>query len=249
VRRFELERAIAENQLLLQYQPIVDVPGRGLSAVEALVRWKHPERGIVSPTEFIPEAEATGLIRRLTFWVLREALLQGNVWRRDGIAVSIAVNLSLDNLHDAHFRRFLELTLKVAGGPETLIAESSARSLARDPSPPIATLELMRDRRIRVALDDATDEDAHIVESMPADIIKVGRGLVTRMGRDHRAREYVRAVVSAARERKLTAIAVGVEDRTTWDLLPEIGFAGAQGYFIAPPLSASEFAQWRGAKA
>ena len=83
MKRFELERAISENELTLHYQPMVEVATRRLTGVEALVRWRHPERGLVSPLEFIPEAEATGLIRRLTFWVLREALLQSNVWRRD----------------------------------------------------------------------------------------------------------------------------------------------------------------------
>ena len=245
MRAFGLERAITENELFLHYQPIVEVPGRALVAVEALVRWRHPERGLVSPMEFVPEAEATGLIRRLTFWVLREALLQGNVWRRDRAALAVAVNLSIDNLHDHHFRRFLALSLKVAGGPELLIAETSARALAKDPEPPVATMELMRDKGIRVAIDDATDEDAHVLEALPADIVKVGRGLVTKMGRDRRSLEYVRAVVKATRERGLRATAVGVEDQATWDRLAELGFASAQGYFIAPPMPAAELADWR----
>jgi EAL domain-containing protein (putative c-di-GMP-specific phosphodiesterase class I) len=248
VKRFELERAIAENELFLHYQPIVSVPQRRLRAVEALVRWRHPERGLVSPMEFVPEAEATGLIRQLTFWVLREALLQGNVWRRDSEALTVAVNLSLDNLHDQHFRRFLDLTLKVAGGPEHLIAETSARALAKDADPPIATIELMRDKGIRMTIDDASEDDAYILESLPADIVKVGRALVTRLGRDHRALDFVRAVVRATRERGLEPTAVGVEDRATWDHLPELGFASAQGYFIAPPMPAAELADWRAAR-
>ena len=247
MKRFELERAITDNELLLHYQPIVAVPSRKLTGVEALVRWKHPERGIVSPMEFVPEAEATGLIRKLTFWVLREALLQSNVWRRDGAALTVAVNLSVDNLHDAHFRRYVDLTLKVAGGPELLIVEASSRALARDPAPPVGTLELMRDRGIRVTLDDATEEDAHILESFPADIVKVSRGLITRMGRDHRALEYVRAVLRAARERGLEATAVGVEDEVTWGRLAELGFSGAQGYLIAAPMPPAQLAEWRSA--
>src|SRR5207237_1652877 len=102
VKRFELERAISDNELVLHYQPIVEVPSRRLTGAEALVRWRHPERGLVSPLEFIPEAEASGLIRRLTFWVLREALLQANVWRSDRAALTVAVNLSVENLHDQH---------------------------------------------------------------------------------------------------------------------------------------------------
>lgn len=247
MKRFELERAIVENELILHYQPMVEVPSRRLTGVEALVRWRHPERGLVSPLEFIPEVEATGLSRRLTFWVLREALLQSNVWRRDGAALTVAVNLSVEN-HDAQFRRIVERTLKVAGGPEHLVMEVSSRALARDPDPPIPMLELMRVKGIRVTLDDATDEDAHVLEKLPADIVKVSRALVSRMGRDHRALEYVRAVVRAARERGLQAIAVGVEDEATWERLAELGFAAAQGYLIGAPMPASQLSEWRAAR-
>jgi EAL domain-containing protein (putative c-di-GMP-specific phosphodiesterase class I) len=248
VKRFELERAITENELVLHYQPMVEVPSRRLTGVEALVRWRHPERGLVSPLEFIPEAEATGLIRRLTFWVLREALLQANVWRQDGAPLTVAVNLSVENLHDQHFRRYTELTLKVAGGPEQLIMEVASRALARDPDPPIPMLELMRAKGIRVTLDDASDEDAHMVEKLPVDIVKVSRSLVSRMGRDHRALEYVRAVVAAARGRGIAATAVGVEDNPTWDLLSGIGFVSAQGFLIAQPMPAQQLSEWRAAR-
>ena len=248
MKRFELERAIRENELVLHYQPMVEVPSRRLTGVEALVRWHHPGRGLVSPLEFIPEAEATGLIRRLTFWVLREALLQANVWRQDGSTLTVAVNLSVDNLHDSHFRRYTELTLKVAGGPEDLIMEVSSRALARDPDPPIPMLELMRAKGIRVTLDDASDEDAHMVEKLPVDIVKVSRGLVSRMGRDHRALDYVSAVVGAARGRGIEATAVGVEDEATWAMLAEIGFSSAQGFLIAAPMPAQQLSEWRAAR-
>ena len=248
MKRFELERAIRENELVLHYQPMVEVPSRRLTGVEALVRWHHPGRGLVSPLEFIPEAEATGLIRRLTFWVLREALLQANVWRQDGSTLTVAVNLSVDNLHDSHFRRYTELTLKVAGGPEDLIMEVSSRALARDPDPPIPMLELMRAKGIRVTLDDASEEDAHVLEKFPVDIVKVSRTLITRMGRDHRAFDYVRAVVSAARGRGLDVIAVGVEDEETWQRLAELGFSGAQGFLIAAPMPAQQLSEWRAAR-
>jgi EAL domain-containing protein (putative c-di-GMP-specific phosphodiesterase class I) len=248
MKRFELERAITQNELLLHFQPIVDVPGRRLRGVEALVRWRHPERGIVSPMEFIPDAEKTGLIRELTFWVLREALLHSNVWRRDGAPLTVAVNLSVDNLHDEHFRRFLDRTLQVAGGPDLLILEASSPALARDPNPPVEILEALRDKGIRVTLDDASEDDAHIVERFPADIVKVSRALVSRMGRDRRALEYVRAVVRAARDRGIQAGAVGVEDAATWERLAELGFASAQGYFIAAPMPPAELAEWRAAQ-
>jgi EAL domain-containing protein (putative c-di-GMP-specific phosphodiesterase class I) len=246
VKRFDLERAITENELVLHFQPIVEVPSRRLRGVEALVRWKHPERGLVSPMEFIPEVEASGLIRKLTLWVLREALLHSSVWRRDGIPTAVGVNLSPVDLHEAGFRRFLENTLKVAGGPEHLVAEVPARGLAIDP--PVGMLELMRGMGVRVAIDDAGENDAHVLENFPADIVKVGRALVSRIAKDHRAAAFVSALVAGVRERGFRATAVGVEDTATWERVAAIGFHTAQGFLIAPPMPPTELAEWRAAR-
>ena len=244
--RFELERAISENELVLHFQPIVDVPGRRLRGVEALVRWKHPERGIVSPTEFISEAETSGLIRKLTLWVLREALLHASVWRRDGVPTAVGVNLSPVDIHDAGFRRFLTNTLKAAGGPEHLIAEVPARGLAVDA--PTAMLDLMRSMGVRVAIDDAGEGDAHVLENAPADIVKVGRGLISRLTKDHRISTFVRAFVTAAHGRGLRATAVGVEDEETWKIVAEVGFDTVQGYLIAAPMPAQQLSEWRASR-
>jgi len=246
VKRFELERAISENELVLHYQPIVDVPGRRLRGVEALVRWKHPERGLVSPMEFISDVETSGLIRKLTLWVMREALLQASVWRSDGVPTRVGVNLSPVDIHEAGFRRFLENTLKAAGGPEHLVTEVPARGLAVDP--PVAMLELMRSMGVRVAIDDAGESDAHVLENAPADIVKVGRGLVSRLTKDHRTATFVRAFVTAAHERGLRATAVGVEDEETWDAVAGIGFDTAQGYLIAAPMPPAQLSEWRAAR-
>jgi EAL domain-containing protein (putative c-di-GMP-specific phosphodiesterase class I) len=246
VKRFELERAIAENELILHFQPIVDVPGRRLRGVEALVRWKHPERGIVSPMEFISEAETSGLIRKLTLWVLREALLHSSVWRRDGVPTAVGVNLSPVDVHDAGFRRFLTNALRAAGGPEHLVAEIPARGLAVEP--PVAMMELMRSMGIRVAIDDAGENDAHVLENAPADIVKVGRGLISRLTKDHRMAAFVRAFVRAAHERGLRATAVGVEDEPTWKSVSEVGFDTAQGFLIAAPMAPSQLSEWRAAR-
>lgn len=246
MKRFELERAISNNELLLFFQPIVAVPGRRLRGVEALLRWKHPERGIVPPIEFISEAETTGLIRKITLWVLREALLHSSVWRRDGTPATVGVNLSPIDIHDAGFRRFLENTLKVAGGPEHLVAEVPARGLAVDP--PVAMFELMRTMGVRVALDDVGEGDAHVLESVPADIVKVGRGLISRLNKDQRMATFVRAIVSAAHERGRRATAVGVEDEATWDRVADIGFDSAQGFLIAAPMPPSDLSEWRAAR-
>jgi len=244
--RFELERAITENELVLHFQPIVEVPGRRLGGAEALVRWRHPQRGIVSPMEFVPEAEATGLIRQLTLWVLREALLHASVWRRDRAPLMVGVNLSIENLRDAQFERFLDHTLQVAGGPELLLVEVPARVLVKDP--PVAALENMRSKRIRVAIDDVGENDATVVKTVPANVVKIGRGLISRLGRDRGVSAQVGAIADVARERGMELGAVGVEDEATWDMLAGLGFASAQGYLIASPLPPAQLAEWRAAR-
>ena len=100
--RFELQQAIVENQLVLHYQPIVRVSDRALIAAEALVRWRHPTRGILQPSQFVPALERAGLARDLTLWVLREAVLQSAVWRKDGEPLAVGVNISQVTLRDAH---------------------------------------------------------------------------------------------------------------------------------------------------
>ena len=127
--RFELQQAIVENQLVLHYQPIVTTRDRALVAVEALVRWRHPTRGILPPSQFVPALERAGLARDLTLWVLREAILQTAVWKRDRQPLAVAVNMSPENLRDPHFRRLLEITLRAVGSPELLIAEIPAATL------------------------------------------------------------------------------------------------------------------------
>lgn len=239
--RFELQQAIVENQLVLHYQPIVRVADRALVAVEALVRWRHPTRGVLPPSEFVPALERAGLARDLTLWVLREAILQSAVWRRDGEPLAVGVNLSPENLRDAHFRRFLDLTLRAVGGPELLTAELPAATLTAPEQ--LESLALMRERGIRVAIDDVLGPTN--LADVPADAIKLGRGFVARFPFDSRALEEGRALVTAAKALGRSVTAVGVEDDLTWRRVTQIGCDLAQGFFVSAALSTVDLAGWR----
>jgi len=122
--RFELERAITQNELELHYQPIFDISGDALRGVEALVRWQHPQKGLVSPQGFLPTAEREGLMHALTAWVLREALLQASVWRKDGLTLNMSVNIAASDLGDARFVRLLDRTLQITAGSSAFTAET-----------------------------------------------------------------------------------------------------------------------------
>ncbi len=239
--RFELQQAIVENQLVLHYQPIVRVADRALVAVEALVRWRHPARGIVPPSQFVPALERAGLARDLTLWVLREAILQSAVWRRDGEPLAVGVNLSPENLRDPHFRRFLDITLRAVGGPELLTVELPAATLTSPEQ--LENLALVRERGIKVAVDDVVGPTK--LDDVQADAIKIGRGLVARFPLDPRALEDGRALVKAAKALGRSVTAVGVEDDLAWRRVAQIGCDMAQGFHVAAPLSTADLDTWR----
>lgn len=239
--RFDLQQAIVENQLVLHYQPIVTVSDQRLIAVEALVRWRHPTRGILPPSQFVPAIERAGLARELTLWVLREAILQAAVWKRDGEPVAVGVNLSPENLRDALFRRFLDITLRAVGAPELIISELPAASLTSPEQ--LESLALMRAKKIRVAIDDVTTPIA--LGDVPADIVKVGRSLVQRLPTDARAVEEGATIVREAKLAGRTVTAVGIEDDLTWRRVVALGCDAAQGYHVAQPMSTADLDLWR----
>lgn len=237
--RFALQQAIVENQLVLNYQPIISTRDRSLLAVEALVRWRHPTRGFLPPSQFVPELERAGLARDLTLWVLREAISQSAVWRRDGAPLAVAINMSPENLRDPHFRRLLEITIRAVGTPESLIAELPAATLT---SPlQIESLALMREKGIRVAIDDVVALSP--LDDVPADWLKIGRALTARILNDSEARAEFDEIVAAAKARGRAVIAVGVESDAYWPLVSRCD--AAQGYDIAQALSTTELDAWR----
>ena len=239
--RFELEHAIIDNQLVLHYQPIVRVSDRSIVAVEALVRWRHPARGILPPSAFIPTIERAGLARELTLWVLREAVLQAAVWKRDHEPLSVGVNLSPENLRDAHFRRYLDTTLRAVGTPELLIAEIPAAKLTSPEQ--LESLSIMRQRGIRVAIDDVVA--AVELGDVPADVVKLGRALVMRLPTDDVALEEATAIVRSANLLGRSVTAVGIEDDLTWRRVVALGCDTAQGFAVSPPLSTAGLDAWQ----
>jgi EAL domain-containing protein (putative c-di-GMP-specific phosphodiesterase class I) len=239
--KFELQQAIAENQLVLYYQPIIALEDRSLFGVEALVRWRHPTRGILPPPQFVPAIERAGLARELTLWVLREAILQSAVWRKDGEPLSVGVNLSSENLRDEAFRRFLDVTLRAVGSADLLIAELPASTLTSPDQ--METLALLREKGIRVAIDDVVAPTE--LSDVPADLVKIGRGLAGRVSIDPRARSDIAEVVRAAKKQGRIVVAVGVEDRLALPMLAGMGCDAVQGFALAQPMSTVELSAWR----
>jgi diguanylate cyclase (GGDEF)-like protein/PAS domain S-box-containing protein len=243
----ELRNAIDNDELLLHYQPKLDLRDGKLIGVEALVRWQHPQRGFMPPMEFIPLAEQTGLIHPLSRWVLEAALKQHQAWRRVGIDVPVAVNLSRRTLHDPQLPAMVADALArwdVAAG--ALVLEITESSLMADPVRAGENLSQLRGLGVRISIDDFGTGYSSLasLKNLSVDELKIDQSFVQAMASDASSRAIVRAIIDLADALKLRVVAEGVEDRATWDVLAGLGCEIAQGYFLSRPLAADTLEAW-----
>jgi diguanylate cyclase (GGDEF)-like protein len=237
----ELRMALRQRQLVVHYQPKAALATGAVTGVEALVRWQHPERGLLAPAEFLPAAEGAGLIGPLTFYVLDEALADCARWRRRGLDLSVAVNLSALNLLDAGLPAEVEAVLARHGvPPDRLRLEVTENIVMTDPARAEEVLTVLRGLGVRVALDDFGTGHASLayLKHLPVDELKVDRSFVTGMRDDARNAAIVRAIVDLARNLGLRVVAEGVEHADEWDDLTEYGCDEAQGYLLSRPVAA-----------
>jgi diguanylate cyclase len=243
--RFELARAITQNELALHYQPIFDISGDALRGVEALVRWEHPQKGLVSPQAFLPTAEREGLMHELTAWVLREALLQASVWRQDGLTLKMSVNIAASDLRDPRFVRLLDRTLKITVASSTFSAEVRADETAEASSAGVRELGA---RGIAIALDDVTSvAQLEGAATWPLDSVKLGREIIGRALEDPQVSDKARGIARSAAERGVGVVAVGVESKAMLGFARALGCVGAQGYLLARPMASQALRRWASA--
>jgi diguanylate cyclase (GGDEF)-like protein/PAS domain S-box-containing protein len=243
----ELRRAIAGRELLLHYQPKAALESGEVRSVEALLRWRHPERGMVFPDSFIPIAQETGLIGPLTLYVIEEALRQGRQWRDQGIDLSIAVNLSTRNLLDRDFPTQVATLLKRWGmGPEWLELEVTESSMLANPTRAKAVLGELSELGLRLSIDDFGTGYSSLsyLRQLPVDEIKIDRSFVMGMAEQAGDAVIVRSTVDLGRNLGLEVVAEGVETLDLWNTLRELGCNTAQGYFLSKPVSAEQLTSW-----
>ena len=242
-----LRRAIADDELTLFYQPKVDCRTGAVAGVEALVRWRHPQQGLIPPDRFIPLAEQTGLIRPLTRWVLNSAIGQARAWHDEGLLLSVAVNLSAHDLQDVELPGWLAALLAQWGvGPEWLKLELTESALMSDPAQALDVLTELCDLGVRIAIDDFGTGYSSLgyLKRLPAHEIKIDRSFVADMAAEERDRAIVRSTIDLGHNLGLAAVAEGVEDQRTLDLLGGLGCDLAQGFYLSRPLPASQIAEW-----
>jgi diguanylate cyclase (GGDEF)-like protein/PAS domain S-box-containing protein len=248
----ELRGAIEEDQFFLEYLPKLDLLTERLDGVEVLVRWQHPQRGIVAADKFISIAERNGLILPLTLRVIKLAIGQLQAWQGAGITPSVALNLSVDLLQNPQFPSVFGHVLASCGGrADQLLLEVSERALAQDPTSILNTLKALQAQGCRVSLDDFGTGSLSLpfLQKLPLVEFKIDRSFVSAMTRNPDAAVVVRSAISLAATLELRAVAVGVEDEETLDRLRDLGCGVVQGYFIGQPMTADKLEPWLAAEA
>ncbi|MHB8240741.1 MAG: bifunctional diguanylate cyclase/phosphodiesterase [Solirubrobacteraceae bacterium] len=240
--RLELENdlgmALQRNQFFLLYQPIFDLPSQGIVGVEALVRWHHPERGVVAPDSFIPLAEESGMIIQIGRWVLEEACRQAARWSAEGLEVPIAVNVSAHQLSRKGFADDVRLALESSGiAPSLLTLELTETTLMRDVASASEALKAVKALGVRVAIDDFGTGYASLsqLQRMPVDILKIDRSFVAALNDGGQSRELLQAILGVGEALSLSVVAEGIEERNQMTTLEEMGCEMAQGFLMGKP--------------
>jgi diguanylate cyclase len=239
----QLRGAIERGEIVLHYQPKVDLRTGAVCGVEALVRWQHPERGLVPPGAFVPYAEQSGLTRDLTRRVLELAVQQAETWRRAGRPVPVAVNVTMFDLLDAGFASELEALLARVGLPAcNLQLELTESAVMSEPERVLSVLEQVRALGVGVAVDDfgtGYSSLGHLAR-LPVDTIKIDRSFVAALGADDASRAIVAATIDLGHALGLRVVAEGIEDGRAAAELRALGCDIGQGYGLGRPVPAGE---------
>jgi diguanylate cyclase (GGDEF)-like protein len=241
----ELHRAIARGEFVAYYQPIVDLRSGLVSGVEALLRWQHPERGLVAPAEFIPVCEDTGMIVPLGEWALGEACRQVQRWN-DALAgnrlLAMSVNVSSRQLTQPTFAAAVAETLEATGcDPRSLCLEITEHVIMSEAEACADNMRDLVDSGVRLSLDDFGKGYSSLsyLKRLPVSTLKIDRSFIAGLGDDPEDSAIVAAIIALARALRLATVAEGIETHTQYAEVRKLGCDFAQGYFFSPPVSAA----------
>jgi diguanylate cyclase (GGDEF)-like protein len=242
----DLTRAVANDEFELHFQPKFDAHTRLPVSVEALVRWRHPIRGLLYPASFIEIAEDSGLIQRLTLLVLRKAVRQAALWQRNGLMRPVAVNLSAVSLLDNDLVRDLEDILAAEGVPASLLElEITETSVMVDPDRALAVLGALSALGTRLAIDDFGTGYSSLayLRHLPVDDIKIDRSFVMHLSENEADAKIVRSTIELAHSLGFAVVAEGIEDEAALELLAGYGCDQVQGFYLCRPQPAAQLEQ------
>lgn len=243
----ELKNSIQNNELMLFVQPKIDLKSRVVTSVEALIRWKHPTRGMVFPDQFIPFAEQTGLIRDITLWMIAEASKVSAQWLEKGILIPIAVNISARDLIDSDFPNKVSEILKSKGSNTSLISlEVTESSIMDDPHRAKQTLLHLSEMGIKLAIDDFGTGYSSLsyLKELPVSELKIDKSFVMHIEDNLNDRIIVSSTIELAHNMGLHVVAEGIENIKVWKFLQEMNCDYGQGYYMSRPIPVSDFEAW-----
>ncbi len=243
----DLEQALDRKAFFCQFQPKVTAKGMILKGVEALARWQHADLGRVPPVQFIPIAEASGLIDRLTFLLLEQAMAYKQQWKQKGLNIELAFNLSPFSLHNAHLVKSIQAIVHRYGiAPKELTFEVTENALFEDLGQALHTLARLRLSGFKLAIDDYGTgfANAEQLSRIPATELKLDRSLVHGVTENRQLEAIVRSTVKLAKELNLTTVAEGVESMSDYHTLCALQVDLIQGYYFAKPLDANDLMMW-----
>ena len=243
----DLKQAIRKNQLVLHFQPQLELGTKKLSGIEVLVRWQHPEQGLVYPDGFIPLAEKSGIIGELTYWIIDNTMLQQQLWQREGLTTTVSVNISAMDITSLKLPEQLADLLnnnKLAAKRLTLEVTESA--LMGELVTSLDILTRLRLKGIRLSIDDFGTGYSSLsqLHRVPFTELKIDRSFVRNLSTDNEARAIIKTCILLGHELNMRVVAEGVEHEADFELLQQMGCDIAQGYYIARPMPTDELLAW-----
>lgn len=238
----DLARALQEEQLFLLYQPTVDLQRELITGVEALLRWRHPQRGLVTPDIFIPLAEANGTIASIDHWVLRTACVQAGEWHRQGRKLAMSVNISASQLNDAGLLAEVRDALVLSGlEAKWLTLEITETALVRDPDAAAETLHALKALGVRIAVDDFGTgySSLSLLHQLPVDVLKIDRSFVENIAHSPQSQALLRTFVQLGETLGLETLGEGIEDREQLQRLQQAHCDLGQGFLFSQPVPAA----------
>jgi diguanylate cyclase (GGDEF)-like protein len=243
----ELKVALAENQLQMYVQPKIDFASAKVSSLEALVRWKHPEKGYIFPDQFIPFAEQTGFIQQISLWMLNEAARNISLWQQQAVQIPIAINISTRDLIDQDLPNKIEAIFKSHHlDCNAIVLEITESSIMDDPVRALATLDKLAAMDIALSIDDFGTGYSSLtyLKRLPVSELKIDQSFIFKMAQDDSDKKIVQSTIDLGHNLGLKVVAEGVEDLLAWGLLRAMGCDFGQGYYMARPMPANDFIAW-----
>ncbi len=243
----EIKVAVEQNQFCLYVQPKIDFLTGKVLAAEALVRWNHPERGLVFPDMFIPFAEKTGHIDKISYWMLSEAARYAALWQKQGLHIALAVNLSARDLIDVELPNKLKKILDEHQlSAHSISLEITESSIMDDPERALETVERIAKMGIQLSIDDFGTGYSSLayLKRLPVNELKIDRSFVMNIERDQDDVTIVKSTIELGHNLGLKVVAEGIENQKVWDILKSMGCDYGQGYLMSKPIDAEKFLDW-----